>query len=85
MSVRVPFFVVHLGESHYRPDPRAKFSIQELDEEGRATVLYFFDEGGNQIGLKAFAGPRAVVEAALRQEYGQGDYVDESGRSVRPF
>ncbi len=79
------FFVAHLGERGFRPDPLAKYCIQLLDENGQSVEECYVDEHGVPVAPCSFAVPRAVVEAAFRQEHGRGDYVDPAGRSVRPF
>lgn len=79
------YFVTHLGERHFRPDARARYAIQRLDEGGLGVEECFLDERGVPVAPSSFPLPTPVVEAALRQERGRGDYVDPDGRSIRPF
>jgi hypothetical protein len=85
VTARLWYFVVHLGERGFRPDPRAKYCVQLLDEHGRSAEECYLDESGTAVAPSSFTVPKAVVEAAFRQEYGRGDYVDLDGRAVRPF
>lgn len=82
------YFVMQLTDRDLkdrgRPIGEKRFEIQVLDGEGRATACGYvgiedvaLDVGGREI-------PRAVIEAARSQPLGQGNYVDEHGRSV-PF
>lgn len=87
------FFVLRLGERDHRPRPEASYEIQMLDSEGRAKYSVYIDSGGQILTHEANVSPsaptltvpRAVIEAVLRQPQGQGDYVDETGKSIPPF
>jgi len=79
------YFVLNLDERDRRPDPRARYEVQRLDGDGRAIERCYLDGRGERLGPCSFLFPRAVAEAALRQECGRGDYVDEGGSSAKPF
>ena len=87
------FFVLHLDERDHHPTAEARYEIQILDTEGRAEYSVYVDSGGRWLTLEENESPpassprvpAAVLEAAMRQPKGQGDYVDVMGKSVPPF
>jgi hypothetical protein len=78
------FFVVHLRERE-RPAPSSVFEIQVLDEDGKAIAIGYVGAEAASLEIDGQDIPAAVIEAAKRQPLGLGDYIDESGKSVRPF
>lgn len=78
------FFVVHLHEKD-RPSSAMRYEIQVLDGDGRAAHCVYADDSQVMIEVIGLTIPTQVVDAARRQPMGQGDYVDDSGKSIRPF
>jgi hypothetical protein len=78
------YFVLHLAESQ-RPAPDLAFQIQQLDKLGATIESVFISESQVEAEIAGVKVPRTVLDAARRQPMGQGDYVDECGRPVRPF
>jgi hypothetical protein len=88
------YFVLHLDERDFRPHIEARYAVQILNRKGEAEFSVYVDEEGQVLDVARTDAasmrpvpevPRPVVDAARRQRAGQGDYVDQSGRSVRPF
>ena len=79
------YFVRQLDDLCSRPDPRAKYQVQLLDRHGRGIEWVYLDDRGEIVGPAPFTVSAPVAEAALRQEFGRGDYVDEAGHTMKPF
>jgi hypothetical protein len=79
------FFVLRLGDRHFRPSPEMEIEIQLLDGGGREVQSVYLKKGDVAPEVNGFAIPPAVIDAAWRQQHGQGDYVDSRGETVPPF
>ena len=79
------YFVLHLDDRDFKPSPNVKYEIQILDSKGRAKVSGYVDENQNELEVDGKIIPRAVIEAAQRQQKGKGDYVNEFGESITPW
>ena len=82
---RSRYFVVHLTERDDRPSDELRFEVQLLDSRGRARACGYVGEDDTELVVEGEVVPWAVLDAARRQTYGQGDYVNAEGESVRPF
>jgi hypothetical protein len=82
---RDKFFVLRLGERHFRPSPDQEIEVQLLDSRGREVRSVFLKSGDAGRVVDDFEIPPAVIEAAWRQEPGKGDYVNARGESTTPF
>ncbi len=83
------YFVMHLSERALGERDRAPsdgpFEIQLLDAQGRTKVCGYAGRDETTLEVEGNTVPLAVIEAARQQPVGQGDYVDEHGRSIQPF
>lgn len=79
------FFVLQLSPGTKEYVNGYRFEVQLLDEVGRAGAVLNFRGLNQDFREQEYYVPASVVAAALRQPEGQGDYVDEAGRSRRPF
>jgi hypothetical protein len=78
------FFVLHLGERE-RPSANLRYEIQLLNTNGQAIACGYVDDQADRLQLEELLIPLPVIQAARRQPSGNGDYVDESGRSISAF
>ena len=83
------FFVLHLDENDLtelgRPTNDTLYEIQLLDSHGRAKACGYVGTDEKRLELDGKLVPVAVLEAARRQAPGQGEFVNEDGRSLQPF
>lgn len=79
------YFVLHLEVGEERPTPELAYEVQILDSEGRARVCGHVGESETELVVEGEEVPLPVVEAARRQPYGKGDYVNANGESIPPF
>jgi hypothetical protein len=79
------YFVLHLEVGEERPSPELAYEIQILDSSGRARTSGHVGANDTLLVVEGEEVPHAVIEAARRQPYGKGDYVNANGESVSPF
>ena len=79
------YFVLHLEVGEERPSPELAYEIQILDSRGRARKCGHVGASETKLDLDGDEVPLAVIEAARRQLYGKGDYVNAIGESIPPF
>ena len=79
------YFVHHLSERSYRPSLDVKYAVQILDSRGRAKIVGYIGDDEESFEVDGYEIPPVVLEAARRQPYGKGDYVNERGESIPPF
>ncbi len=81
------FFVSHLAETDRR-NKEFPYEIQVLNCDGQAIACGCVDgqsDESDEVEIDGQHIPHPVIEAARRQQIGEGDYVDPLGRSVSPF
>ena len=76
------YFVMHLAPEQQRPG--ARYEVQLLDDDGRATAWEGYDEE-TSLTVGGVDVPSAVLAAGRAQAEGLGDYVDERGVRTAPF
>ena len=79
------YFVLRLHERDYRPTPEACFVVQLPSPEGGPGATGYLRADQTELVVDGEAIPTAVLNAARRQPYGKGDYVNEKGESIPPF
>ena len=83
-SRKIWFFVSHLEEVD-RPSPELLFEIQLLNSRGEAIAFGYVGGHTEYLEIQGQAIPLPVIEAAIKQPLGNGDYVGEDGNSVHPY
>lgn len=78
------FYVRHLPDDWPDKTPNQKYTIELIDEFGRATSWGYIGDDDNSLKIGDVEIPRAVIEAARRQPLGCGDFVDLNGNQVMP-
>ena len=71
------------GRSHSH-SPK-QYQVQLLDQDGRAKATGYFDAVDEELILDDVRVDPRVMRAAMALPDGQGDYVDDEGRSTKPF
>jgi len=79
------YFVSSLSTEDYKPFPGAKFEVQLQSPAGGPGVSGYFGDDEVQLVVGGESIPLAVLQAARRQPFGQGDYVNEKGETVPAF
>ena len=79
------FFVVRLSDRNRGFKAGYMFEVQLLNDDGTAGAVLNFNEPYQEFSMQAYYVPASVMEAAVRQLKGKGDYVDSYGESRRPF
>jgi hypothetical protein len=76
------FFVLNCSGRSSLSDPSKPFQVQILDSKGRAKYYDYFGADHLSLVIEGYNVPLPVLEAALRQEVGKGDFVDVNGQSI---
>jgi hypothetical protein len=79
------FFVVRLSGRHRGFKAGYQFEVQLLNDDGTAGAVLNFNEPYQDFRMRSFHVPASVMAAAVRQQEGEGDYVDSYGESRRSF
>lgn len=78
------YFVSHLNKSD-QLQRGMPFEIQVLNSVGQAVACGYVDENTAVFEIQGQLIPIEVINAARQQNVGNGDYVDENGKTLPPF
>jgi hypothetical protein len=78
------YFVVNLSRDE-RPEPHLRYQIQILNGVNESIEEVYATGEEAKVEFGRFLVPREVIEAAIRQREGKGDYVNKLGESIPPF
>jgi hypothetical protein len=79
------YFVMQLADADPQRSSGYEFGIQILDARGRAKSVGYLGSSEKELTVESHVIPQQVIEAAMRQQKGQGDYVNRNGESVHPI
>ncbi len=78
------FFVVRLRDDEIKEDGK-EFEVQILNNENQTIDAVRFSNHNDIVKYNDIVISKAVLQSAMKQSVGQGDFVDAAGKSIPPF